>query len=318
MLTTLMLTLLTGLTGAQAPPIGEKQDPPKKVEIFAAEDFYKQEKAKEQEFVGQIQRADKGGKAGFGRFNPYRLMVITYQDVTKETIVNGKVVRETVKVPYATVYEIYIAGKGELLEPFLGKEVKVIGKPVSMEVEGRKHNEVWPARVELIEPKKVETPGDDACCGDDKDTPVKIVAKARWPFVSSAPNSDKQGKQLVIRSATELVANSPYKDRDARPEVVEKMATEEIAKLLSVKDIDWKNQMLVVVTAGVKNTGGRKIEIVSVTAADKVVTVNYLLSPPMGAATQAFTHPSVMALVERAAGEPRFVQTPADKINLKK
>ena len=105
--------------------LGTELHPFEKVEIFAAEDFYKQEKAKEQEFVGQIQRADKGGKAGFGRFNPYRLMVITYQDVSKETIVNGKVVRETVKVPYATVYEIYIAGKGELLEPFLGKEVKL-------------------------------------------------------------------------------------------------------------------------------------------------------------------------------------------------
>ena len=54
MVATLLLTLLSGLPNVQAAQPGDKKEGPKKVEIFAAEDFYKQEKAQEQEFVGHL------------------------------------------------------------------------------------------------------------------------------------------------------------------------------------------------------------------------------------------------------------------------
>src|SRR5262249_6256061 len=250
-----------------------------------------------------------------------RLGIMEFRDEIRKVVAGGKIVEEKVKIQVLKPVPVFIADKAILLEPFNEKQVKIVGKLVPKEVAGRKYDEILPATIEIFEPKQSgASPAkqDDACCGDDKDTPVKIIAKARWPYVSTDPKSDKQGKQLLIRSAAELVANSPYKESDARQDLLEQKATEEIAKLLNVKGIDWKTQMLVVVTGGVKNTGGWKIDIVGVTVADKTLTVHWLLSPPPGVATQAFTHPSLMALVERTGGEARFVLTPADKVNLPK
>jgi hypothetical protein len=296
----------------------QQKDAPKAVEVFAKEEFYQKEKGKEDTFTGTIQRAEKAGP-GFGRNNPYRLTVITYKEVTVERVVNGKVEKTTEKVPLASNYELYVAGKGELLEPFIGKQVKVTGKRVLMEVEGKKHDEIWPARIELEEAKKPQAPSDDGCCTDDGDTPLKILAKAHWPFENANPkDAGKPGRQLVFRSLDEMIAVAPYVNRDAPPEAVKQAAAADMAKFFKVDAIDWKKQMIVVVTGGVQNSGGYKIDIASVTVADKKITVTWRLDPPKGVATNAFTHPSVMALVERAEGEVRFVQPPAGKLELPK
>jgi len=98
------------------------------LELFAAEDWYKTQAGKEMDFVGVVRRADKkGGAIGFGRFNPFRL------EMDKDT------------------REIYIGGKPDLLATYAGKKVKITGKPVDMEVEGRRHREIWPARLILLD-----------------------------------------------------------------------------------------------------------------------------------------------------------------------
>src|SRR5262245_30768958 len=57
------------------------------LELFAAESFYKDQPGKEQEFIGVLKKADKGGGIGFGRFNPYRLEMS--KDM-REVYVGGK------------------------------------------------------------------------------------------------------------------------------------------------------------------------------------------------------------------------------------
>jgi hypothetical protein len=277
----------------------QSKDPPAKLDLFEKEDWYKDQKGDVKDFVGVVSKVEQKGGVGFGRFNPYKFEYKTTKVLTKTVKVDGKDVVQETTVTETVLREIYVGGKAGILDAYIGKKVKLTGKEVHMEVEGTAHREIWPARLEVVKPAA----DDDACCVDDE---LKIIAKARWPHVSSAPKSDKEGKQFVIKNAADLAANSPNKDLDANKEVVEKKATEEIAKLLKVDSIDWKKQMLVVVTGGVKSSGGWKIDVVSVTKGDKGCTVAWLLEPPKDFATAAFTHPSMMALVERCDGEAKF------------
>jgi len=136
----------------------------------------------------------------------------------------------------------------------------------------------------------------------------RVIAQARWAYAGR----DGKAKQFVIRSAADLVANTPFKDRDAPQQVLEKAATAEVAKALKVKDIDWSKQMLVVVTAGTKRSGGYRVEVTGLKVKDKQLTVAWKLHAPKGAATAALTHPATVALVPRHAGKVAF-DPPAKK-----
>ena len=70
-------------------------------------------------------------------------------------------------------------------------------------------------------------------------------------------------------------------------------ASAEVARLFKVDAIDWQKQMVVVVTAGVRPTGGWQIDVKSLDVADNNLTVKWSVTPPAGFATQAFTHPAV-------------------------
>ena len=124
-----LLALL--LTGAAS--TGPAPDVPPTKELFAKEDWYKGQPGKEQAFEGVLLRARRGG-AGFGRFNPYRLQM---KDGTRE---------------------VYVGSQGQLLEPYVGKRVRLTGKAVDMEVEGREHREIWPARLEVVQEDKRKEP----------------------------------------------------------------------------------------------------------------------------------------------------------------
>ena len=73
-----------------------------------------------------------------------------------------------------------------------------------------------------------------------------------------------RSRMNLIRTPTELTARPPWSELDALPQVVEKTATGAVAKLLKTPNIDWDKQMLIVVTAGSKPTGGWKVNIDSV------------------------------------------------------
>jgi hypothetical protein len=141
-------------------------------------------------------------------------------------------------------------------------------------------------------------------------TTPRVIAQGPWAYVTAS--GDEKAQQLVIRSAADLVTNTPFKDRDAPKAAVEKAATAELAKALKVKTIDWSKQMLVVVTAGTKGSGGYRLEITGLKLKDKVLTVSWKLEAPKGAATAALTHPAKVALVPRHAGKVAF-DPPAKK-----
>jgi len=143
----------------------------------------------------------------------------------------------------------------------------------------------------------------------DDVTTVKPVATAAWTHAKADVNAKNDGKQIAVESAADLVKAVPeWAKSKAKAEVVEKQATASLAKALKVKGIDWDKQMLLVVTAGTKSTGGYKVEVTDMTVKGDTMTVTYKVTPPSGFATQAFTHPGTVVLVPKHKGKVVFEQ----------
>ena len=103
-------------------------DPPASKELFAKESWYKEQKGKEETFIGVLQHSPRAKDAvGFARYNAFRLEMgdKKYRDV-------------------------YVASNEAALKPYVGYTVRFTGKAVDMEVEGKKQAEIWPAFVELV------------------------------------------------------------------------------------------------------------------------------------------------------------------------
>ncbi|HZV05779.1 MAG TPA: protease complex subunit PrcB family protein [Gemmataceae bacterium] len=144
-------------------------------------------------------------------------------------------------------------------------------------------------------------PGSDA--ENQKDIKeVKIEARAVWPVQEEKP------VQRVIRSGEELAVALGVDPPHAKEKKFQTGASEDTAKLLKVKNIDWSKQMLVIVAAGEKRTGGYRMEILSLRAkADRLIVNWKLHSPPPGTfVTQAISYPAQMVLVERFQGAVCF------------
>jgi hypothetical protein len=281
--------VVTGLPAAPQDKKGDEKALAPKIDVLADDATYKQSQAKEHVLAGTLLN-DQG-------CFPYSIEIIDYVPRMVEREVNGKKVIAKELVPVARVEGIHVGGKGQAVIPYAGKTVKLTGKTIS--------GTFWPGRLELWDPKaKVEE--DEGCCIDEKDTPLKIHAKAHWHYADTSPRADKNGKQFVIRSAADLVANM-HIGRTADGTDDERVAA--VAKQLKVGSIDWKKQMLVVVTGGVKESGGWKIDIAAVTRGEKACTVTWSLEAPQGVTPHAITHPAVMALVDRCEGEVNFLKT---------
>lgn len=153
--------LVAFLAAAPAPEEKPKEADPAKKELFANEQWYKDQKGQEMEFVGVLSR-QLGNGPGIGRFNPYRLTITetvpVEVEVVRDVVQNGQVFKvlekRTVLEQRNVIREVYVGGKPDLLAPYVGKKVKFMGKPVNMEVNGRQHNEIWPARIEVVPDKK--------------------------------------------------------------------------------------------------------------------------------------------------------------------
>ena len=111
----------------------ETQEADKVLKLFADATWYKQQAGTEQVFEGVLEKADRRGAFGFGRFNPFHLKM-------------DKDIRE-----------VYMGGQLKTLEPYVGKRVRLRGKAVEMAVEGNRHREIWPA--ELV---TLQTPANDS------------------------------------------------------------------------------------------------------------------------------------------------------------
>jgi hypothetical protein len=289
----------TALLGADVPA----KEPPAKKELFAKEEWYKNEKGKEEDFTGILKYTPPPkGVVGFGRTNPFRLEFIGK---------NG-------------FREVYVGGKDEMLKDYAGKKVKLTGKAVDMEVEGRNHHEIWPARVEVLSDEKPKanpkaSPANPAKDGDENprrgDRILVPISPEVKSFLAPAPAA-KELKVLargavslpaspgaapvhkVIRSAKELATLLRMKE--------EEMAVDAMKKMLKVDALDFDKQMIVVASAGAQSSGGYKFEITSLKVADDTLKVKWKLEAPQGFATNAFTHPNQAVLVEKFEGKVRF------------
>jgi hypothetical protein len=128
--------LLLSFALAEAPQKDKdktKAEPPARKELFAKENWYKDQKGKEETFTGVLRYKPQKG-VGIGRYNPFTLEI------------EGKDKKKDIR-------EVYVGGKDALLKDYAGKKVTFTGKAVEMEVVGKIHREVWPARVELVKEK---------------------------------------------------------------------------------------------------------------------------------------------------------------------
>jgi hypothetical protein len=266
---TLLMTIACMSPGGRSE--SKVDEPAAKKELFAGEDWYKGQKGKEQQYTGTL-RYTAPPEVGIGRFNPYRL----------EMTVKGK----------KEVREVYAGGKPELLKPYVGRTVKLTGKPVDLEVIGHVHREIWPARLEVLRAGPRVEP-------EEKAGRVKILGRAAW----ASPATARGAQQLVLRSAKDAAAALDLPGNPAE-------ATRRLARLFKVPAIDWTRQMVVVVTAGVKPTGGYRVEVTDLARDARTLTVRWKLHGPKPGSpvTDTITHPGTAVLVEHIAGPVRFEQ----------
>ena len=392
-----MLATLTAALLLAAPPAvpADKDAPAAKVELFGGEGWYKNQKGEEREFVGVLSKAPEptGGAVGIGRFNLYRL---TMHLLTMKG--EGK----------SVVREVYAGGHPELLAPYVGKKVKLIGKAVDTAVEGRVYAEIWPARLEVVEtpappglppeiprtldllrenkvymadptPEKdyvgvlqkkkglnavgyrliIDRPDsidrEDIHLFNDNDyarldpynglrvkitgkhltgiirgmptdyilpgrlevvspagekpavKELKVLARTDWNMATGmAPTG------LAIRNPEQLaLAHGEPPDKATLDSVQERDATL-IDRMFKVEQIDWKTQMIVVVTAGAKPTTGYSVGITGLDVHDEVLTVHWsLTAPELGDFVKTVvTHPGQAVLTERFEGKVVFVGPP--------
>lgn len=270
---------------------------PAKKELFAKEDWYRSEKGKEQDFVGILKYSPRAkGVVGFGRFNPYQLLLTPAKDMR----------------------EVYVGGKEDILKEYAGKKVKITGKPVDMEVEGRNHREIWPARIEVLPDDKSKLSPKDLPANPAKEHQLNTLlldlaandGDAKVPaIIAKSPTrlglKGGDATQTVYRSGEELAKSMPIIDAAK--------ASETAALMLKVKAIDWKTQMVIVVSAGTKRSGGYGVEVTGLEFnKDKELVVKWKLhSPaPNQPVTLALTHPAQTILVDRFDGKVIFDPVP--------
>ncbi len=132
-----------------------------------------------------------------------------------------------------------------------------------------------------------------------KEGELKIQGRGFW---RASAEPDTPAQQLVIRNAVDA-ARAQRLVPDGKSQ---QQATANLAKALKVARIDWDKQMVIVVTAGAKPTGGYRVEVQKLAVKDGELTVKWKLHTPTGFVTQAFTHPAEAVLTEKFEGKVRF------------
>ena len=137
-----------------------------------------------------------------------------------------------------------------------------------------------------------------------KERELRIRARGNW---LGAAKLDAAAVQRVIHSPAEA-AQAMGLPGGPRGET---LAAQRVSQVLGGTPVDWARQMVIVVTAGAKRTGGYGVQVVKVeTGGDKSMTVHYRLTSPRpgSAVPQMVSHPGTAVLVDRVDGEPRFVE----------
>jgi hypothetical protein len=173
------------------------------------------------------------------------------------------------------VRELYAPGKAQLLTPYLGQRVRVAGKAVDTEADGTTYREIWPARLEEL--------GADG-----------ILARCYW---RPGDGLQREPRCSVFRGGADLAPPFGLSGGGA-----DKAATALMAQRLNVADIDWRKQMVLSVSAGLRADAGR-LTVTRVAVRAGALVVSYRLAAD-GAA--GFGCPAETVLVDRYDGAVRL------------
>lgn len=248
--------------------------PPGLQVLLGAEEWYRAAREKETIFEGIVERNPGDGRLGApSRFNAFRL---TWTDGA------GK----------PAMRELYLPGKAYLLADHVGKKLRLRGKAVDTEVEGKTYREIWPASLELT-----------GLATADEQNADGIRARCFWQ-----PNQARAlGKRTyVIRNGRELAELAGIKGAGA----IDESATALLASRLNLASIDWSRHMLVTVCAGLTATPAQRLTVTRVAPRDGLLVVYYRLGTEEGPA-EGFGYPAETVLVDRYIGEVRFEREPA-------
>lgn len=166
------------------------------VELFGGEGWYKSQEGPEQEFEGLLVKLPAAGQPTiYMRFNPFRLKMDKSQR------------------------ELYAGGKPAILEPFVGKRVRIAGKAVDTTVEGKTFYEIWPARLTVL---AASGDGGGAQAADEKETLALIrqLGDESWRVRQTATEKlTKMGKAAhgALKAARER--------KNLDPEVAQRIDT---------------------------------------------------------------------------------------------
>jgi hypothetical protein len=261
-LTLLILMLL--VTVAHAEPL-----------IVLADDAeYKAAKSSETVFEGVLERTPPPGTLGGpSRFNPFRLKV---KDGAHELYVGGRAVRVSVHV---------------------GAKVRITGKLVEVEVDGKKRTELWPARLESLGETVVEAPPPPP-----KPPMDGVLARCNW---QPAAAMTLKGGRYIIRDPETLAREMKVTGTDLRT-----AATATMARMLRVETIDWNKQMIVTISVGLRGSSADKLTVTKVEMDGTTLMVTYRLSASEPGGT-GIGYPAETVLVDRTDGAVRFVEDKA-------
>jgi hypothetical protein len=259
------------LSAAAAP----EESAAKPLVLLADTDEYKAAKPAEGVYEGAVENNPGDGTAGKPtRFNAFRL---------KGKDADG---REFVR-------ELYVPGKAFLLAPYVGKRVRVVGKPVDTAADGRTYTELWPARLEEVAAVAAAPPKADG-----------VLARCGWQPADALRAGPRH---YVFRNGRELARALKLSGESA-----DEAATALLAQKLGVASIDWDKQMVVCVSAGLRGADVDRLRVTRAEAQDKILTISYKLSPA-AAGAGGFGCPAETVLVERVEGTVRVEEEPAAK-----
>jgi hypothetical protein len=135
----------------------------------------------------------------------------------------------------------------------------------------------------------------------------KILAKASW-------NSNQLASRVgVLRDAEGAAALfEPLKPAKWTDPATQKEATAKLAKLFKVDSINWSKQMMLLVEAGQRKTGGYSVEVTGLEVKDQVLTVKWKVNEPKPGSpvSPEPTFPGAALLVERFEGKVTFDPLP--------
>lgn len=131
---------------------------------------------------------------------------------------------------------------------------------------------------------------------------LAILARGSWPYAKADPDGPRAARGWIIRTENEFLEAAGLLPAAVAP----KALLAALAKKLKIEAIDFSQHTLIVISGGVKNSGGHRVEIVRVEKGGKGGVVHWLAEPPRGFATQAFTHPSEVVVIPKLDGDIRF------------